>query len=155
MKHFILFFGLAFLSLTACNDACDDITCQNSAACDDGTCLCTEGYEGTLCETKMNAKFVGLYAGLYNCESDSDSTALTVVAGATANEITIRLDDVNFNAIVNGTSFIIPAQTASGQESTITFFETTGDIMNSTIKFPMDFEEDGERNMCFVQAEKQ
>lgn len=57
----------AFTTVTyvACNsDKCKDTVCQNGGICADGNCSCSTGYEGTLCETKVNAKYVGTYTAV-------------------------------------------------------------------------------------------
>lgn len=39
------------VTYTACKqDKCKDITCSNGGSCSDGTCICPDGYSGTLCE---------------------------------------------------------------------------------------------------------
>ena len=48
---------LSFLVLTlfvfACSDPCDDVNCGTNGTCDDGTCICEEGYSGANCETNI------------------------------------------------------------------------------------------------------
>jgi len=41
---------LSFLFIYACTDPCDDVVCQNGGTCDEGTCLCPDGYSGVNCE---------------------------------------------------------------------------------------------------------
>ncbi len=56
MKHYLLFLGTIILLLSACKkDPCKDKVCLNGGACIDGTCLCTNGYTGTNCETPPDA----------------------------------------------------------------------------------------------------
>ena len=66
MKKLLFLFAIISMSLFACKDACEDVTCQNGGTCDDGTCICADGYSGTNCETAENAKFVGNYDMLCN-----------------------------------------------------------------------------------------
>lgn len=43
--------ALALLfTLANCSDPCDDVNCLNGGTCDDGTCLCPDGYLGVNCE---------------------------------------------------------------------------------------------------------
>lgn len=50
MKLLKTFSTLFFLSiLFSCSDACDDVDC-GVGTCDDGTCMCPDGYSGTNCE---------------------------------------------------------------------------------------------------------
>ncbi len=47
---------------TGCKDKpCDLVTCAYSGVCEDGKCRCQVGYEGTLCETVMRDKFLGIW----------------------------------------------------------------------------------------------
>jgi len=57
----LLFSGLILLSCT--KDPCLDVTCYNGGQCDDGTCMCTDWYEGTSCETEQRSKYFGTYTG--------------------------------------------------------------------------------------------
>ena len=68
---------MAFFIFTSCEeDPCDNKLCENGAICDDGTCLCSEGFKGELCNEKiwpyrMRLSFVKLtrfpasYAGMF------------------------------------------------------------------------------------------
>lgn len=60
---FFLFF---LISLSSCQDACND-ACMNDSTCIDGTCLCTEGYEGDSCETEIRGSFIGFWNGNAIC----------------------------------------------------------------------------------------
>ena len=62
-KQFLQFALVAMTAVTvlfsACKtDPCKDIKCQNSGTCDSGVCLCTDGYEGTNCETLSRGRFL-------------------------------------------------------------------------------------------------
>jgi hypothetical protein len=70
MKKLIVFTVVIFaLSLSSClpKDKCASRICQNGGACSDGTCSCTEAYEGDNCETPRANKFVGTWNGSTNC----------------------------------------------------------------------------------------
>lgn len=42
----------AVVTFAACKqDKCIDISCQNGGSCNDGTCVCPDGYSGPRCET--------------------------------------------------------------------------------------------------------
>ena len=51
------------LMASCATDPCKDITCLNASTCSDGTCLCTDWYEGTDCGTEQRTKFLGTYSG--------------------------------------------------------------------------------------------
>jgi hypothetical protein len=73
-------------TITSCNkeeDACKNVTCQNSGTCVDGTCDCTVGYEGTNCETEARTKYLGAFNGNEVCTTGNSvvSVTVTTVAG--------------------------------------------------------------------------
>jgi hypothetical protein len=45
----------------SCSDACDVIDCGVNGTCDDGVCLCAEGYAGFACETLVIEKYTGTW----------------------------------------------------------------------------------------------
>jgi hypothetical protein len=64
-------------------DPCKDATCLNGAACDDGNCLCTAGFEGTDCGTEQRAKFLGIYNGTFSCPGQNFTLQMTVSTSST------------------------------------------------------------------------
>ena len=53
MKNFkvpFILLSLLFV-LSACKNPCKDITCENGGTCNDGTCVCLDGFKGANCET--------------------------------------------------------------------------------------------------------
>lgn len=95
MKNLVIKLALVAATATAmvftsCGDPCKDVTCANSGVCNDGDCTCTTGYEGKLCDTLSNAKFLGTYSVVEDCSnSAADSYASTISAGTAANQIKI------------------------------------------------------------------
>jgi|TARA_B110000483_G_C18165312_1_gene531030 hypothetical protein len=51
------------LMASCATDPCIDVTCLNASTCSDGTCLCTDWYEGTDCGIEQRTKFLGTYSG--------------------------------------------------------------------------------------------
>lgn len=50
------------LFFTACKPKpCDQVNCAYGGVCDNGTCICQTGYEGTHCEVIIRDKFKGIY----------------------------------------------------------------------------------------------
>jgi len=50
---FLVTIMLTLLSFSSCQeDPCDNKPCENGGICDDGTCLCPEGFTGNQCEEK-------------------------------------------------------------------------------------------------------
>lgn len=88
-KHSLIsaftFLGIATTVLyTACqDDSCTRLTCRNGGSCSEGFCRCPTGYEGSECQDRISARFVGFYYGTTNCDTDPapvlDSAAIFVV----------------------------------------------------------------------------
>jgi hypothetical protein len=73
---------MAMLFLASCKkDPCKDVNCNNGS-CLEGDCVCNLGYQGTACDVKHNAKFVGTYAILENCESTPDPQSYDITIAA-------------------------------------------------------------------------
>ena len=67
MKAIKLLLFSCVLALGSCTtDPCVDTTCYNDGVCDDGTCMCTDWYEGMDCSTEERAKYYGSYTGALN-----------------------------------------------------------------------------------------
>lgn len=89
MKTKLLIFASLLLSLVfSCKrkDVSSCENCQNGSYCKDDTCRCLTGYEGTHCETKSSAKFLGNYT-----VTDSGSFSWTsCVSGAQFQTVAIN-----------------------------------------------------------------
>lgn len=68
MKKIGLYFTLILFSLflSNCSDPCKDIDCNNGT-CDDGTCICDDGFTGANCDTELRAPFLGTFEGDLDC----------------------------------------------------------------------------------------
>jgi len=72
----------------SCSDPCDDVVCQNAGTCIEGVCDCADGYEGTLCETEVRAKYLGVWSGDLPCsESTFIPTVLQIEKGGEINDL--------------------------------------------------------------------
>lgn len=86
MQIRILFlFGFAVLIIGACStDECKKIKCQNNGVCNDGYCMCPDGFEGKYCEIAWRDNYIGVYAASENCSSSSPSNyTITITANTT------------------------------------------------------------------------
>ena len=99
------------------DDPCDGIDCQNGGSCSDGSCSCPTGYEGSLCETKASAKFVGTYKLNESCPSGSIVDYPTSIgASSTApNKILIT----GFGNLSCGAGDLIVTATVNGNDITV------------------------------------
>ena len=130
--------GALILSLSACTDECDDITCENGGTCDEGDCTCTAnyfgerctdlcvngtyasgtcacdaGYEGDGCDTESRSNWVGNFNADDNC---GFTYANTISNGTNVDEISISdfagFDNATITAqITTPTTITIDQQT--------------------------------------------
>ena len=96
------FFAALFL-VFSCADPCDDIVCENGAACDDGTCLCENGYEGDNCEIEARVKYYGTFAGVFVCPDTSKTDYIvTFNEGPEINQL-LLINPINLSVIDTAT----------------------------------------------------
>jgi len=86
---------IAALIIVGCSDPCRDVDC-GLGACDDGTCICPVGYEGTACETLEIEKYFGTYNETESmCIPSGTLETFELIVAATPNgrpqEVTINL----------------------------------------------------------------
>ncbi|GAA4464425.1 hypothetical protein GCM10023093_14730 [Nemorincola caseinilytica] len=107
---------------SSCNrDKCKSIVCANGGVCNDGSCTCPSGYEGTNCEKVSRDKFLGNWHVL-------EKGSITLAAQYPISiEPTTNLTDVvikNFYnyfktpikaTIIGGDSIVIPNQQYEGK----------------------------------------
>jgi len=101
----IIKFSFLILSIfiISCSDPCKDVDCGANGSCDEGICVCAEGYEGASCETEIRGKFLGTYEGsLAGCLE-----ALPIPDAIPAELLTIQAvssgDPSNINQVVLNT----------------------------------------------------
>ena len=99
---------IASLILTGCSGPCKDVEC-GPGTCDDGTCVCPEGYEGNSCETLENEQFFGIYnLAMKTCDNGVSFNYSSVIIKARPEgnlfEVTIGLieDGIELRSL-NGT----------------------------------------------------
>ncbi len=104
MKNLIyLFFGM--LLVASCNtDPCKDVVCGDHGACNEGSCLCENGYEqgsNGLCDTEVRAKFAGTWVSSDSCNTGTASYSVTIVP-VTADTTLMSVSITNFwNSFTN------------------------------------------------------
>ncbi len=73
------------------SEPCDDIICAYGGVCDDGSCKCQAGYEGTHCETLTYTKYEGIwYVTEDGTFSGPTQYSISIVKGGKMNEIRIK-----------------------------------------------------------------
>ncbi|MBL0017959.1 MAG: hypothetical protein KA239_03995 [Bacteroidia bacterium] len=81
----------ATMFFAGCADECKDIVCANGE-CVDGACVCDAGYEGTLCDAALNAKFTGSYSNTETCNPSGPAGPYTITLNPKSGSAT----EVNF-----------------------------------------------------------
>ncbi|MCB0767818.1 MAG: calcium-binding EGF-like domain-containing protein [Flavobacteriales bacterium] len=88
LVHLSLLVGLSTtLLLSGCKkdeDPCENVVCANGGSCNDGSCTCLSGYEGSTCGTEVRAKFLGTYNVTEACPSGNFSYQITVTTSSAA-----------------------------------------------------------------------
>ena len=111
--------ALATLNQSCSKDApCNSIVCENGGTCNDGTCDCAEGYEGTNCSTEVRAKFIGSYPGMDACSTTGASgTYTSTIATSTTGVNSILITGLwegffitAINGTVSGNEITVPSQ---------------------------------------------
>lgn len=132
--------GLFSTTLTGCTDPCKDIVCQNDGTCNEGVCECTEGYEGTSCETEIRAQFIGSYtgAGTVVCGvtgSDAVSDLAISVSNSSSNilGVIVNIEGSNFAATVDGSTLTFDSQVVNGYTYT-----GTGSITGTSLSLSLN-----------------
>lgn len=54
MKKVLTVFSFLSLILIGCTNDCADVNCLNNGECNEGACVCPEGYEGQYCENEVD-----------------------------------------------------------------------------------------------------
>lgn len=147
--------GFTAVTYTACNkDECKDVVCQNGGSCVEGTCSCAAGYEGTNCETKSSAKFVGTYTVTENCGGDPYPVVVTAVDASTIlisnlGNYDCSSGDIVWTATVSKTSLTIADNKCSTQ------MNGTGSYDNGTVTINYTTTYDGGGDNCKATMVKQ
>lgn len=116
--HLSLILGLSTaMVFTACkkDDPCDNVVCQNGGSCNDGSCSCATGFEGSTCGTEVRAKFIGSYNGNFACPGNNSTVNMTISNSAQGITSVVFSDGFDtWIGTVNGSSVAIATQTISG-----------------------------------------
>ena len=89
---------VAVLLYTSCErNPCDNVTCFNGGSCNSGICRCPIGWEGTQCETKSTARYIGVYSGYTQCDNGG---YLTDSVWISQSNIAINYVDIAFKSIL-------------------------------------------------------
>ena len=141
MKKLFIYSILLITIFSSCLDPCRKTNCINGGYCNNGTCECPFGYEGTNCETEMREKFIGIFNGSYS-DSDGDTykDKIIISARASVTELKIPLyKSFLIGTISNGNNFVIKNQSVETGIST----EGKGSIKGNKIIINLTIYEKG------------
>ena len=141
MKALKLLFFSGILAFSSCTtDPCVDTTCYNDGVCDDGTCMCTDWYEGMDCSTEERTKYYGNYTGVLNYYAPDGTSAgnnqgtFPVSVGSIINEL--DGDGIPFLLTASGTgSFDIPITQVNDPDLGSTFWQGSGSFSGNILAF--------------------
>ena len=112
----------AFSAVTysSCNpDKCKSIVCAYNGTCNNGTCSCATGYEGTRCETISREKYLGVWSVVeVGTITNIAHYTLSIKANDASSDVS-QVSIYNFynsltspvSASVKGDTLYIPSQT--------------------------------------------
>lgn len=116
-KILLMCMTLVSIALFSCkkDDPCEDVTCLNGGTCNNGSCSCATGYEGSTCATEQRSKFLASYNVSESCNITGNFN-YTISINTSATGVT-KVVISNFYGVgatvtgdVNGTSVTIPSQ---------------------------------------------
>lgn len=119
-------------------DPCENVTCLNGGSCDDGSCNCPDGYNGSQCENEDREIFLGSYSvatGTITCGvsgSSSIPAGTSVIVSANSGgikKIAISIGGVlTVIATIDGSSLTVDNQTIGGY-----VYTGTGSVTSNTL----------------------
>jgi hypothetical protein len=140
------------VTYTACNkDECKDVTCLNGGTCSGGNCTCPSGYEGSRCENKVNAKFVGTWTATETCGGPAGTPYQVTITADPSSPTTILINNlgaygctvggtVTLNGLVNGANLTINDNKCGYQVNATGSFNSNGSI---TISYTAVYDDNG------------
>lgn len=149
-----LFLFLTLL-LGSCSDDCDDVNCLNGGRCEEGDCLCLDGYVGDECQTEMRTQFLGAYNVNENCDAGNDSYQMTITTSNTGvRNIIMVFPGLNVSATVNGPGITIPNQTINVQGNSVTI-SGTGQLAGNILTLSYTVGSGNSSTSCTATCTKQ
>ncbi|MCD8528476.1 MAG: hypothetical protein LRY27_00485 [Chitinophagales bacterium] len=161
MKKLLPIFLILIAAISGCKDACKDVQCVNGS-CDDGTCICEAGYEGTTCDTQINDKFEGTWdmpcggylsaAPYFEDSIPNQSTQIVIEDAGNPSQIQVVItipilnQDVTLVGTVDGNTvvfdqldYVVPAGTIPQIPLPITVtFNGSGELVNDLLYIDID-----------------
>jgi hypothetical protein len=109
-------FGM--IAIASCKkeeDPCEGVSCLNGGSCNNGTCTCATGYEGSNCGTEQRSKFLASYNVSESCNMSGNfnyTMSINTSATGVTNVVLNNFYGVGatVTGTVNGSAITIPSQ---------------------------------------------
>ncbi len=107
-------------------DPCENVSCLNGGTCNNGSCSCTAGYEGSNCGTEQRAKFVASYSVSENCNLTGNFNYTMTISNSATGVSAVVINNfygvgATVTGTVNGTSLTIASQLVNVGSQAFTF----------------------------------
>ncbi len=150
---------LAGVLLSGCkkDDPCENVTCQNGGTCNDGTCACAAGYEGTNCGTEVRSKFLATYSFLESCAASGNGNGTLIITTSSTGALNVILNfgsNLIFNATVSGSQITIPSQTITVNGNALTI-NGNGQLNGNILTLNYTVASGGGSDTCTATCTKQ
>lgn len=140
-------------------DPCQDTTCLNGGTCNDGTCTCTDGYEGSNCETEEREKFLSGYNCNNSCIPGASWSCNIITSGTGVTKVVLQdignVAGLDVTGTVDGTTITIASQTDTDDFGDSWTVEGTGTISGSTLSITLKYTFSGITQTCTENWTKQ
>lgn len=134
-------FSVGIFLFAACKDKesapqpnkCTGVVCENGGLCQDGTCACPRGYEGSTCKDKWTRRYVGAWefeerimASSEPLRVDSATNYVAAVRTEQDNAVRFLIDNFMGNEKYDGVSCEIGLNNKRAYEPPTKFIFTSG-----------------------------
>lgn len=129
----VFILAIAMFSFSSC-DKCRKVDCQNGGTCNEGTCECPDGTEGTSCETVWRDAIIGTYQCIRTCEGSSQDTITVTINTDNAysyNAISVNFDGGQIPCTMTGKNTFAFTQAFWGDSYGLTG-DVNGDVLTMT-----------------------
>ena len=147
MRFLILVLVFISISCRKDKDGCEDLSC-GEGFCDNGTCICNNWYEGSICSKRATRKFEGTYfARDGGCGSPSPILFTVTQHDDVINGLWI-IKEINLYAkLTSNTEFNIPVQVIKNNE-----IKGSGELIGDSLHLNYTFFDGSNTYNCDIIA---
>jgi hypothetical protein len=156
----LMTFGvIAIASCKKEEDPCDNVTCLNGGTCNDGTCACAAGYEGSTCGTEQRSKFLASYNVSESCNVSGNFNYIMTISTSATGVSSVVLNNffgvgASVTGNVSGTSITIPSQIVN-VNSIGTTFSGSGQVNGNILTLSYTIVVGADSETCTATCTKQ